>query len=226
MRVLLAEDSARLAHSLSTALREAGMVTDAVTDGLQAEQVLVTEDYDAVILDLALPRLDGLEVLRRARARGNDVPVLILTASGGTVDRVRGLNAGADDYLPKPFDLAELIARLRAIGRRRIGRAHAVFTLGPLSYDSVAQCFRLGGELLKLPPREHQVLEVLIAHTGRPVSKSALCGRLCTLDESITPDAIEIYVHRLRRRLPAGALQIRTLRGLGYLMEALDDATA
>lgn len=222
MRTLVVEDSVRLARSLTAALREAGMVVDAVTDGLQAEHALAAEDYDAAVLDLALPRLDGMAVLRRARARGNDVPVLILTASGETADRVRGLNAGADDYLAKPCDLDELVARLRAIGRRRAGRAHAVFSLGPLRYDSVNQCFQLGADYLQLPPREHQVLEVLISHAGRPVSKAAMCSRLCSLDESVTPDAIEIYVHRLRRRLPAGVLQIRTLRGLGYLMECAD----
>jgi two-component system response regulator TctD len=224
MRVLVVEDSARLARSLTAALREAGMVVDTLADGMQAEQALAAEDYDATVLDLALPRMGGMEVLRRARARGNDVPVLILTASGEIADRVRGLNAGADDYLPKPFDLGELIARLRAIGRRRTGRAHAVFTLGPLSYDSVSQCFQLDAEQLQLPPREHQVLEVLITYAGRPVSKAMLCSRLCSLDESITPDAIEIYVHRLRRRLPPGGLQIRTLRGLGYLMESMHAA--
>jgi two-component system response regulator TctD len=224
MRVLVVEDNARLARSLTAALREAGMVVDTLADGMQAEQALAAEDYDATVLDLALPRMGGMEVLRRARARGNDVPVLILTASGEIADRVRGLNAGADDYLPKPFDLGELIARLRAIGRRRTGRAHAVFTLGPLSYDSVSQCFQLDAEQLQLPPREHQVLEVLITYAGRPVSKAMLCSRLCSLDESITPDAIEIYVHRLRRRLPPGGLQIRTLRGLGYLMESMHAA--
>jgi two-component system response regulator TctD len=222
MRVLLVEDSARLARGLSAALREAGMVVDTLADGLQAEHALATEDYDAAVLDLALPRLDGMDVLRRVRARGSDVPVLILTASGETADRVRGLNAGADDYLAKPCDLAELIARLRAIARRRAGRAHAVFTLGPLRYDSVAQCFHLGDDLLLLPPREHQVLEVLITHAGRPVGKATICSRLSSLDESITPDAIEIYVHRLRRRLPPAGPQIRTLRGLGYLMECTD----
>lgn len=219
MRVLLVEDSARLARSLTAALRDAGMVVDAVADGLQAEQALAAEDYDAAVLDLALPRLDGMAVLRRARARGSDVPVLILTASGETADRVRGLNAGADDYLAKPCDLDELVARLRAIGRRRAGRAHAVFTVGLLRYDAVDQCFQFGTERLLLPPREHQVLEVLVTHAGRPVSKATMCSRLCSLDEAITPDAIEIYVHRLRRRLPPEGPQIRTLRGLGYLLE-------
>jgi len=190
-----------------------------VVDGMQADQLLSGERYDAVVLDLALPRLDGLEVLRRARDRGNDVPVLILTASGETADRVRGLNAGADDYLPKPFDLAELVARLRALGRRRSGHPHVLFALGALTFDSVTQLFRIGERPLALPPREHQVLEVLMTHAGRPVRKAAVCDCLCTLDDTVTPDAVEIYVHRLRKRLAGSGTQIRTLRGLGYLLE-------
>lgn len=219
MRLLLVEDSQRLARSLVAGLTQAGMVVDAVGDGVQADQLLSAEAYDAVVLDLALPRLDGLEVLRRARERSNTVPMLILTASGETADRVRGLNAGADDYLPKPFDLAELVARLRALGRRRNGHAHVVFALGALTFDSVTQVFRLGGEPLVLTPREHQVLEVLMTHAGRPVRKAVVCSRLCTLDDVVTPDAIEIYVHRLRKRLAGSGTQIRTLRGLGYLLE-------
>jgi two-component system response regulator TctD len=222
MRVLLVEDSLRLSRSLGAGLGEAGMVVDAVVDGLQADQLLRAEPYDAVVLDLALPRVDGLEVLRRARDRGNDVPVLILTASGETADRVRGLNAGADDYLPKPFDLAELVARLRALGRRRAGRAHALLALGALTFDSIGQLFRVGGQTLALPPREHQVLEVLMTHAGRPVRKATVCGCLCTLDDSMTTDAVEIYVHRLRKRLAGSGVRIRTLRGLGYLLEAAE----
>jgi two-component system response regulator TctD len=219
MRLLLVEDSPRLARSLLAGLAQAGMVVDAVVDGVQADQLLSGERYEAVVLDLALPRLDGLEVLRRARDRGNDVPVLILTASGETADRVRGLNAGADDYLSKPFDLAELVARLRALGRRRNGHPRALFALGALTFDSVAQLFRVSAQTLALPPREHQVLEVLIRHAGRPVRKATVCDRLCTLDDAVTPDAIEIYVHRLRKRLAGSGTQIRTLRGLGYLLE-------
>ena len=219
MRLLLVEDSPRLARSLVAGLAQAGMVVDAVVDGIQADQLLSGERYEAVVLDLALPRLDGLEVLRRARDRGNDVPVLILTASGETADRVRGLNAGADDYLSKPFDLAELIARLRALGRRRSGHPRVLFAIGALTFDSVTQLFRIRAQTLALPPREHQVLEVLIRHAGRPVRKATVCDCLCTLDDAVTPDAIEIYVHRLRKRLGGSGTQIRTLRGLGYLLE-------
>jgi two-component system response regulator TctD len=226
MRVLLVEDNLKLAHTLKQGLAGAGMVADAVSDGLHADQLLVYEDYDIVVLDLALPGIGGLEVLRRARARNNTVPVLILTASGETADRVHGLNAGADDYLPKPFDLAELVARLRAIARRRHGRAHAVFECGRLRYDTVSRLFTVDGRPLPLPPREHAVLEFLVAQPGSPVSKQVLCDRICTLDEALSPDAIEIYVYRLRKRLEGAGTHIRTLRGLGYLLEPTGDAPA
>jgi two-component system response regulator TctD len=226
MRVLLVEDNPKLAQTLQQGLSGAGMVTDTVHDGLHADQLLAHEDYDVVVLDLALPGLPGLEVLRRARARDNAVPVLILTASGETADRVHGLNEGADDYLAKPFDLAELVARLRAIARRRVGRAHAVFECGRLRYDTVSRIFSVDGNALSLPPREHAVLELLVAHPGSPVSKQVLCDRMCTLDESVSPEAIDIYIHRLRKRLEGGGMRIRTLRGLGYLLEAGGDAPA
>ena len=226
MRVLLIEDNPNLVRSLLAGMGKAGMLPDAVSDGLQADQLLQTEDYDAVVLDLALPRLDGMEVLRRARARGNDVPVLILTASGELTDKVRGLNAGADDYLPKPFELDELVARLHAIARRRAGRAHAVLRVGRLSYDTTGQLFTVDAQVLSLPPREHGVLEALVSQAGRPVSKVKLSDQLCRLDDALSPQALEIYVHRLRRKLEGSGIRIRTLRGLGYLLEQGPDAPA
>jgi len=226
MRLLLIEDNLKLVRSLSAWLGEAGMVVDAVTDGLHAVQLLSGEKYDAVILDLELPRLSGMELLLQLRARGNDVPVLILTASGETSERVRGLNAGADDYLPKPFDLTELVARVRAIARRRVGRANSVFGLGRLSYDTVSRIFSVDAQALTLPPREHAVLEALMVRPGSPVDKKSLCDQLCSLEEAISPEAIEIYIHRLRKRLDHTGTRIRTLRGLGYLLERADDAPA
>lgn len=226
MRVLLVEDNPKLADSVKQGLTGAGMVVDTVSDGLQADQLLAHEEYDVVVLDLALPGIGGLEVLRRARARNNTVPVLVLTASGETADRINGLNAGADDYLPKPFDLGEVVARLRAIARRRVGRAHPVFECGRLKYDSVSRLFNVDGHTLTLPPREHAVLEFLVSQPGSPVSKQVLCDRMCSLDEAISPEAIDIYIHRLRKRLEPHAMRIRTLRGLGYLLEAADDAPA
>jgi len=222
MRVLLVEDSERLAAGLARGLGHAGLVVDAVSDGCHADQILADEDYDAVVLDLALPRLSGLDVLRRARARGNAVPVLILTASGSTAERVRGLNAGADDYLPKPCDLDELVARVRAIGRRRAGVAASRLTLGALEFDLASRVVHVNGRELELPPRERALLELLLLAAGRPLGKRQLGERLCRLDESITPDAIEIYVHRLRRRLAGSGVEIHTLRGLGYRLGTAD----
>ena len=226
MRVLLVEDNPKLVRSLVAGLSEAGMVVDSVSDGLHADQILQTEDYDAMVLDLALPRLDGIEVLHRARARSNDVPILILTASGELPERVRSLNAGADDYLLKPFELAELVARLHAIARRRLGRAHAVFRVGPLAYDTGSLLFTVDGRALALTPRERGMLEALVTQAGRPVSKVKLSDRLCTLEEAMSPQAVEIYIYRLRRKLEGSGVRIRTLRGLGYLLEYGADAAA
>ena len=220
MRVLIVEDNSQLVRSLTQALGAAGMVLDSVSDGVHADQLLQVEHYDVVLLDLALPRLDGLEILRRLRSRGAQVPVLILTATGEIQDRVRGLNAGADDYLPKPFELTELEARIRALARRSMGRGNTVFSIGRLAYDTVGRRFSVDGRTLSLPPREHGVLEVLIARAGKPVSKKILSEQLCSLDDAISPEAIEIYMHRLRKRLEGTGSEIRTLRGLGYMLEA------
>lgn len=219
MRVLLVEDFPQLARSLTRALSDNGMVVDCVSDGLHADQLLTSEPYDVVVLDLSLPRLDGLEVLRRLRRRGSCVSVLVLTARCCTEDRVRGLNEGADDYLPKPFDLSELEARIRALARRSQGHAAPLLRCGRLTYDAVGRVFRLDDRVLALTPREHGVLEILITRAGTAVRKDALSDRLCTLDELISPDAIEIYVHRLRKKLEGSGLAIRTLRGLGYMLE-------
>jgi two-component system response regulator TctD len=220
MRLLLVEDNPQLVRSLSQALGDAGMVLDSVQDGLHADQLLQVQSYDVVVLDLSLPRLDGLDVLRRLRARGSQVPVLILTARSDTEDRVLGLNEGADDYLAKPFQLSELEARIRALARRSQGRGSVWIQVGRLSYDSVARHFLLDGRTLALPPREHGVLHVLLTRAGTPVSKEMLSDKLCTLEDVISPDAIEIYVHRLRRKLDGTGISIRTLRGLGYLLES------
>lgn len=220
MRLLIVEDTPQLARALAEGLKKSGIVADLVGDGLHADQLLQSERFDAVLLDLTLPRLDGLEVLRRLRARGDDVPVLVLTARGSTLDRVQGLNEGADDYLAKPFELAEVEARIKALVRRRHGRPAPVLQLGPLRYDTVSRRYQLGEAPLEVTPREHAVLEALLLKAGQPVAKQALCDRLCNLDDAVTPDAVEIYVHRLRKKLAGTALSIRTLRGLGYLLEA------
>ena len=225
MKVLLIEDNLQLVHTLTQSFGMLGIAVDGQSDGALADADLHKHAYDVVILDLALPKMDGFDILRHLRERGDTVPVLILTASGGIYDRVQGLNAGADDYLPKPFDLTELEARLRALYRRSLGTAHSVLRVGLLEFDTVSRRFSVGARQFDdLPPREHDLLEILIAHAGRPVNKNVMAARLCTSDVVLSHDALEIYVHRLRRRLDGSGAAIRTLRGLGYVLEACDDA--
>ncbi len=223
MRILLVEDNAALAQSIKDALTAMHYAVDVVHDGVAADTVLSTEDYAVVLLDLGLPRLSGLEVLQRFRKRGRREPVLILTAQGSVEDRIRGLDAGADDYLPKPFDLNELEARLRALLRRSQGVSTSDVALGSLVLDSKRRVFRLDDTPLSLTPREFAVLEVLFLKAGKTVSKEQLLEQICTFDDSLSLDAIEIYVHRLRKKLEGSGVAIVTLRGLGYLLEASGD---
>ena len=223
MRILLVEDNAALAQSIKDALTAMHYAVDVVHDGVAADTVLSTEDYAVVLLDLGLPRLSGLEVLQRFRKRGRREPVLILTAQGSVEDRIRGLDAGADDYLPKPFDLNELEARLRALLRRSQGVSTSDVALGSLVLDSKRRVFRLDDAPLSLTPREFAVLEVLFLKAGKTVSKEQLLEQICTFDDSLSLDAIEIYVHRLRKKLEGSGVAIVTLRGLGYLLEASGD---
>jgi len=219
MRVLLAEDNPQLATWLTKALRQKQFAVDCLNDGNAADHSLSVEDYDAVILDLTLPGLDGLEVLRRLRQRGARTPVLVLTARSALDERVAGLNLGADDYLAKPFELAELEARLNALIRRSQGGGSSSLLLGPLEYENSGRMFRLDGKPLVLRPREHAVLEVLMLRAGRAVSKEALFEKIFDLDATANSDAVEIYVHRLRKRLEGSGVAIVTLRGLGYTLE-------
>jgi two-component system response regulator TctD len=220
VRILLAEDNPTLASWLGKALAASGFAVDCMADGVATDHVLLTQAYDVVVLDLGLPRMDGLEVLRRLRHRGSRVPVLVLSARGEIDDRVKGLNLGADDYLPKPFKLSELEARIKALIRRGQGGGAPTMQLGPLEYDSISRAFKLGGELLALRPKEHAVLEVLMARAGRAVSKASLHEQIFTLDAATSPEAVEIYVHRLRRKLEGSKVGIVTLRGLGYVLES------
>jgi len=219
MRVLLVEDNRSLADWIARALRQSGMVVDSMHDGVHADHVLVTQSYDIVLLDLTLPRMDGITVLRNLRSRGSRVPVLVLTVKNNIEDRVIGLDAGADDYLAKPFDLSELEARIRALVRRAQGVVRNEITVGSLSYELAGRCFRVAGQALELAPREHSVLELLIAHANTPVSKQVLSNHIVALDVSLSVEAIEIYVHRLRRKIEGSGAHIRTLRGLGYMLE-------
>jgi len=222
MRILLVEDHAELSRWIAKALQDARLSVECATNGADADALLHTQEYALVILDLTLPKMDGLEVLKRMRARGNKAPVLVLTARGGLNERVQGLNLGADDYLAKPFELAELEARVKALLRRSQGHEAVTLQCGALSFDTVSRMFSYGGAPLALTPREHAVLEALLTRAGRAVSKEKLFDEVFSLDDDANPDAIEIYVHRLRKKLEradSGRVAITTLRGLGYLLE-------
>ncbi|MEH6566606.1 MAG: response regulator [Halopseudomonas sp.] len=220
MRILLVEDDPELAESLARALKHGGWTVDSLHDGVAADLALRSEDYALAILDVGLPRLDGFEVLRKLRERGQTLAVIMLTARGEVADRVRGLNLGADDYLAKPFELSELEARVNALLRRSLMGGERQQQCGELVYDLNDRRFSLAGETLALPSREHAVLENLIARPGRLMSKEQLAGKVFGLDQDASPEAIEIYISRLRRKLDGSGVRIVTFRGLGYLLEA------
>lgn len=219
MRILIAEDDAIMADGLTRSLRQAGYVVDRVGTGPEADSALTRGEFDLLILDLGLPKMGGLEVLRRLRARQSRLPVLILTALDGVSDRVRGLDLGADDYLAKPFDLNELEARVRALTRRGAASVSSVLRHGELSYDRVGRVTELRGEALELSARETGLLEILLLRVGRIVSKEQLVEHLCEWGEEVSTNAIEVYVHRLRKKIEAGDVKIATVRGLGYCLQ-------
>lgn len=219
MRVLIVEDDPVLADGLTRSLRQSDYAVDCITDGGEADHVLATQNYDLVILDLGLPKIDGFEVLRRLRRRGIKVPVLVLTARDALQDRVKGLDLGADDYLTKPFDLPELEARVRALIRRGQSGGSSLLTHGALTLDTAGRRATLNGDPLDLSARELGVLEVLMMRSGRVVNKEQLAEQLYSWDEEVGANAIEVYVHRLRRKLEPAGVTIRTIRGLGYLLE-------
>jgi two-component system OmpR family response regulator len=219
MRILVAEDDAVLADGLTRTLRSSGYAVDWVKDGIEADGALDADDFDLLILDLGLPKKPGLEVLRRLRARDSRMPVLILTALDGVNDRVRGLDAGADDYLAKPFELAELQARVRALTRRGMAGGPTLLKHGALTYDQVGRVAHVNGDAIELSAREVGLLEILLQRAGRLVSKDQLVGHLCEWGEEVSGNAIEVYVHRLRKKLEPGGVRIVTVRGLGYSLE-------
>nr|WP_269151969.1 response regulator [Pseudomonas luteola] len=219
VRILLVEDHLSLAESVAQALKGEGWTVDVINDGVAADLALASEEYALVILDVGLPRMDGFEILARLRERGNRLPVLMLTARGEVKDRVQGLNLGADDYLAKPFELTELEARVKALLRRSVLGGERQQRCGPLVYDLNTRRFTLDNEPLTLTSREQAVLGILIARPGRVMSKEQLASQVFGLDEEASPEAIEIYIHRLRKKLEASAVRIVTFRGLGYLLE-------
>jgi two-component system OmpR family response regulator len=219
VRILIAEDDRVLADGLSRSLRAGGYAVDVVEAGHDAESALLAQPYDLVILDLGLPGLSGLEVLRRLRARRNLVPVLVLTAADSVDQRVQGLDLGADDYMAKPFALTELEARVRALTRRALGNSQNLLRHGNLSLDPVGRVASINDIALDLSGRELGLLETLLQRAGRLVSKEQLVDHLCEWGDEVSNNAIEVYVHRLRKKLEPGGVRIATVRGLGYCLE-------
>ena len=226
MRILIVEDNEQLADWLSRLLRKAGYTVDCVATGEDADHVLREDAHALAIIDLGLPDIGGLEVLRRLRRRGSGMPVLILTANDTVSDRVRGLDAGADDYLAKPFDVAELEARVRAQLRRAGPIRNPLIRFGALTFDTNQRQFRLADEPMQLTPREHSVLEALVRRAGQTVPKASLIDSVFGLDDEAAPNAIEIYVHRVRKKLDGTDVTIATLRGIGYLLRLAPEAAS
>lgn len=221
MRVLLVEDDDSLGEGIRTALRRAAYAVDWLRDGASALAAIRDGGIDLVVLDLGLPRMDGIEVIRAARRAGAQVPILVLSARERAVDRTLGLDVGADDYLGKPFDTHELLARVRALLRRSAGNASPVIRCGALELDPAALSVRWQGRNIDLPRREFALLRVLMENPGRTVSRESAQQRLFGWDEDVASNALDVHVHHLRRKLPAAL--IRTVRGMGY---ALDEGVA
>lgn len=216
MHVLLVEDDQMIGAGVETALRQDGYAVDCVNDGIAASAALAAGRFDLVLLDLGLPRRDGLEVLRELRARHDQTPVIMVTARDDVTHRVAGLDAGADDYLVKPFDLYELAARMRSVLRRRAGRGEAVMVCNGIELDPVTHEVLLDGQPVDLSAREYAVLEALMQRPGAVLSRTQIEDRLYGWGEEISSNAVEVYVHALRRKL--GRAAIRTVRGLGYCL--------
>ena len=218
MRLLLVEDDSMIGAAAQQGLRQEGHTVDWVRDGKEAEVAVTDKVHDVVLLDLGLPRRDGLSLLREWRAKGIGIPVVIITARDAVTDRIAGLDAGADDYLVKPFDLDELSARVRAVARRRAGRAVSVMRIGDLEIDAATKRVKWKGEEVSLSAREYALLEALADRPGAYLTRSQLEERLYGWNEEIASNAVEVHIHGLRRKLDAAL--IKNVRGLGYTLDA------
>lgn len=218
MRILLVEDDRMLGDGLQAGLTQAGYAVDWLRDGEAAVTALSTESFAAVVLDLGLPKRDGLSVLQWLRGRHDATPVLILTARDQLEDKVRGLDLGADDYVLKPFDLDEITARLRALVRRAHGRPEPVLTVGEIELNPAARSVTRGGQLVELTPREFDLLHLLLENTGRVMTRRTLEEQIYTWNEAVDSNTLEVHIHHLRKKL--GNELIRTVRGVGYMVSA------
>ena len=225
MQILLAEDDEVLSDGISNALRLHGYSVQCFDNGVDAHQAVSNTNFDLVILDIGLPKMDGLAVLQRVRQYSKTVPILIVTARDGLSDRVTGLDLGADDYITKPFDLPELEARVRALLRRSSNQREEELIVGELRVDVKGRRAFVKGAPLELSAREFAVLEFLMLHAGRVVNKEQLMEDMYGWDDEVTYNAIEVNVHRLRKKLESASVNIRTIRGLGYLLEFVNEKT-
>jgi two-component system OmpR family response regulator/two-component system response regulator QseB len=217
MRVLLVEDDPLLGDGLQAGLRQQGFATDWLKDGMAADTALLAQDYGAVVLDLGLPRLSGIDLLRRLRGRGSPVPVLILTARDAVENRIAGLDAGADDYVVKPVDLGELAARLRALVRRAAGAATPTLSVGDTTLDLAARAVTCRGKAVALSTREFDILRELMQSAGRVLSREQIEERLYAWGDEVGSNTVEVHIHHLRKKLYPEL--IRTVRGVGYLVQ-------
>ena len=221
MRLLLVEDDVMVASGIKLGLSDAGYAVDWVGSAERAVEVLLKEAFDIAIIDIGLPKVDGLELTRRLRTTGLAMPMLILTARDALEDRVLGLDLGADDYMVKPFELPELLARLRALLRRSQAATSATLSFGSLVLDSANREARANGRLIELGPREWTVMEYLLINAPKPASKDKLLQALTGWDKEITPNAIEVYISRLRGKLEPYGIAVRSIRGFGYRLEVI-----
>lgn len=219
MRILIAEDDSLLADGLVMVLKDSGYAVDVVGNGPDADSTIAAGDYDLLVLDLGLPKMDGIEILKRLRARGQQLPVLVLTARDRLEDRVCGLDIGANDYLTKPFALPELEARIRALLRKDQWSNRTEVRFGPIAFKTTDRLATIGGENMDLSARELAVLEIMLQRLGRTVNKDQITDLLSTWDTEVTANAVTIAVHRLRKKLEEHGVTIRSLRGLGYRLE-------